>query len=57
MPKLGKSDQLAKVSANEARRRKELALAEIREVERNQKRGTLVPAADVRRVWRNVWAR
>ena len=51
MPKLSKSDRLAKVSANEARRRKEVALAEIREMERDQKRGVLLPAATVRKVW------
>jgi hypothetical protein len=51
MPKISKTDQSAKVSANEARRRKELALAEIREMERDQKRGTLLPAAEVRKVW------
>lgn len=33
MPKLSKADRAAKVSQNEARRRKELALVEIREME------------------------
>lgn len=51
MPKLSKADQHAKISATEARRRKELALAEIREMERDQKRGSLLPAAEVRKVW------
>ncbi|MGE5597626.1 MAG: hypothetical protein ACM3S1_16505 [Hyphomicrobiales bacterium] len=48
---LSKADKRAKVSQNEARRRKEVALAELREIERDQKRGALLPAADVRKVW------
>jgi len=51
MPKLSKADKRAKVSATEARRRKECALAELREMERDQKRGALLPAAAVRKVW------
>jgi hypothetical protein len=51
MPKLSKADRASKISQNEARRRKELALAEIREMERDQKRGALLPAAEVRKVW------
>ncbi len=51
MPKLSKADQAAKITTNEARRRKELALAEIREMERDKLRGALLPAADVRKVW------
>ena len=51
MPKLSKADQAAKISATEARRRKELALAEIREMERDKLRGALLPAAEVRKVW------
>ncbi len=51
MPKLSKADQRAKTSQNEARRRKECALAEIREMERDQRRGALLPAAEVRKVW------
>ncbi len=51
MPRLSKADKQAKISQNEARRRKELALAEIREMERDEKRGALLPAAEVRKVW------
>lgn len=51
MPKLSKADQQAKISATEAERRRKVALAEIREMERDQKRGTLVPADEVRKVW------
>ncbi len=51
MPRLSKADQRAKISQNEARRRKEVALAEIREMERDQKRGALLPTAEVRKVW------
>ncbi len=51
MPKLSKADQSAKVSTNEANRRRVLALAQLREMERDTKRGALLPAADVRKVW------
>jgi hypothetical protein len=51
MPHLSKSDQQAKVSATEARRRREVALAEMRELELAQKRGSLLPAASVRDKW------
>jgi hypothetical protein len=44
MPNLSKADQAAKVSQNEARRRKEVALAEIREMERDERAGRLLPA-------------
>lgn len=51
MPKLSKADQQAKVSANEAERRRKVAMAQIREMECAQKRGALLPAAEVRKVW------
>ena len=51
MPKLSKADQHAKISATEAERRRKCAMADIREMERDQKRGALLPAADVRKVW------
>jgi hypothetical protein len=54
MPKLSKSDQAAKVSATEARRRKEFALARLRELELAQKAGLLLPASDVRDRWVNI---
>jgi len=51
MPKLSKADQAAKVSATEARRRKEVALAELREMEAAQRRGELLAAGEVRKRW------
>lgn len=51
MPKLSKADQAAKVSATEARRRKEVALAELREMEVAQRARALLPAAEVRQTW------
>jgi archaeosine-15-forming tRNA-guanine transglycosylase len=51
MPHLSKTDKKAKVSATEADRRKTVALAELRELELAQKRGALLPAAEVRKVW------
>jgi phage terminase Nu1 subunit (DNA packaging protein) len=51
MPKLGKADQAAKVSANEARRRKEVALAELRELEVSEKAGRLIAAELVTDTW------
>jgi hypothetical protein len=51
MPKLSKADQQAKVSTTEARRRKEVALARLREMEAAQRAGVLLFAADVRKVW------
>lgn len=51
MPHLSKFDQRAKISATEAERRRKVALADIREMERDQKRSALLPAAEVRKVW------
>lgn len=51
MPKLSKADQAAKISTTEARRRKEVALAELRELEVRQRRGELLEAASVQRQW------
>jgi hypothetical protein len=51
MPKLSKADQQSKISATEAERRRKVAMAQIREMERDQKRGALIPAAEVRKVW------
>ena len=56
MPKLSKADQAAKVSATEARRRKELALARLREMEVAQKAGLLLPASEVRDRWVTILA-
>jgi hypothetical protein len=38
MPKLSKADQQAKISATEAEGRRKVAMAQIREMERDQKR-------------------
>jgi hypothetical protein len=51
MARLSKADQQAKVSATEAERRRKVAMAAIRELELEAKRGALLPAADVRKVW------
>ncbi|MCC6860865.1 MAG: hypothetical protein IT158_20020 [Bryobacterales bacterium] len=44
---LSKRDQTAKVSATEARRRKEVALAELRELQVRREKGELLDAAKV----------
>jgi hypothetical protein len=44
MPKLSKRDQHAKVSQNEARRRKEVALARLREMEADERAAKLIRA-------------
>jgi hypothetical protein len=51
MPNLSKTDCRAKISANEARRRKEVALAALREIELAHRRGELIDAADAVREW------
>jgi hypothetical protein len=38
MPKLSLADQQAKISATEAERRRKVAMAQIREMERDQKK-------------------
>jgi hypothetical protein len=51
MPHHSKADRAADVSANEARRRKEVALAALREIELAHRRGELIEAADAVREW------
>lgn len=51
MPRLTKADKASRVTITEANRRKALALAELREMERDERRGALLPAQEVRRVW------
>jgi phage terminase Nu1 subunit (DNA packaging protein) len=51
---LSKADKAAVVSASEARRRKEVALAELREMERDKRRGDLIERAEVRQTWLKV---
>lgn len=54
MPNLSKADKVARVSATEARRRKEVALARLREMEVAEKAGQLWPAEQVRSLWVQV---
>jgi hypothetical protein len=54
MPRLSKSDQRAKVSQNEARRRKEVALARLREMEADEKAGKLISADQVKDTWAKI---
>lgn len=54
MPKLSKTDKRVKVSANEARRRKEVALAGLRELELSQKAGKLIRADRARDAWAKI---
>lgn len=51
MPKRSKADQAAKISADEARRRKEVALAGLREFELAERQGQLLRLADVEQTW------
>jgi hypothetical protein len=57
MPKLSKSDQGAKVSQNEARRRKEVALACIREMEAAEKAGRMIAVDQVDAAWSDIRAK
>ena len=54
MPNLSRADKSAKVSANEARRRKEVALARLREIEVAERTRQLLSAAEVRSAWVTV---
>jgi hypothetical protein len=54
VPNLSKADRAAQVSANEARRRKEVALARLREMEVAEKARMLLPADEVRTAWVQV---
>ncbi|HLJ13437.1 MAG TPA: hypothetical protein VKV15_03000 [Bryobacteraceae bacterium] len=51
MPKLSNADKQAKISATEAERRRKVAMAQIREMEADQRRGALLPASEIRKVW------
>ena len=57
MPKLSGADQAAKVSANEARRRKEVALAGMRELELGRMQSNLLDAEKVQAFWTEQCAR
>ena len=57
MTKLSKFDQQAKISATEAERCRKVAMAQIREMERDQKRGSLLPRPKSARYGPNAWAR
>lgn len=54
MPKLSAADQAAKVSTTEARRRKEVALARLRELEVAEREGKLIAAEAVESRWRAI---
>ena len=54
MPTLSKADKRAKVSQNEARRRKEVALARLRELELAEKETRLVSADAMTNTWTTV---
>lgn len=56
MPKLGKADKAAAESTHAARLRKERALADIREMERDQRAGLLIPAEKVTAAWTKILA-
>ena len=51
MPHLSKGDRAADVSANEARRRKEVALAGLRELQLRQAESKLLSASEVEQAW------
>jgi hypothetical protein len=57
MPTLSKKDKAAQCSQNEARRRKEVALAEIRELEAAEKSGRMVPVDQVEAAWGDIRAK
>ncbi len=57
MPKLSGSDKAAKVSSNEARRRKEVALAGMRELELSKMQESLLDADKVQAFWTEQCAR
>ena len=57
MPKLSKADKTAKVSATEARRRKEVALAGMRELELSRMQQNLLDADQVQAFWTEQCAR
>ena len=54
MPNLSAADRAAKISANEARRRKEVALARLREIEVAEREGKLIAADAVADRWRAI---
>ena len=56
MPRLSKADQRAKISATEARRRKEVAPARLREMEADEKAGRLIRADVVKDTWVKILA-
>jgi len=56
MPKLSRADQAARISQNEARRRKEVALARLREIEVAEREGRLLAADAVEDRWLKVAA-
>jgi hypothetical protein len=57
MPTLSKADQKARISQNEARRRKEVALAKLRELEAREKEGKLISREHALQVWSEALGR
>jgi phage terminase Nu1 subunit (DNA packaging protein) len=51
MPKLSKKDKASKVTITESRRRKEIALMELREMEAARRRGELIDAREAELAW------
>jgi phage terminase Nu1 subunit (DNA packaging protein) len=51
MPKLSKKDEAAKVTITESRRRKEIALMQLREMEAARRRGELIDAREAELAW------
>lgn len=54
MPKLSKKDQRGRVTITESRRRKEQALARLREMEADEKAGKLIDAEGVKDAWTKI---
>lgn len=51
MPTLSKADKKAKISQNEANRRRTVALAKLRELELAEKQGKLIDRSSVESTW------
>lgn len=56
MPRVSKADQKHEESASRARGRKESALADLRELERDKRRGELVEVKEVELLWGRIFS-
>jgi hypothetical protein len=54
MPKLSKADQRGKITSTQARLRKDVALAGLRELQLAKARGEVVPVAEVEENWTTI---